>query len=145
MPKKNTLMELGNARGELQRENMEKIAADGVCPFCPEHLKKYHEPPILREGKYWVITPNMYPYENTEHHLLFITKEHISDSVDLSKEAWAELQELLKWVIKENGVAGGTLLMRSGDMKKTGSTVLHLHAQFIVGSDPDKPVLTRVG
>jgi len=30
-------------------------------------------------------------------------------------------------------------------MSKTGATVLHLHAQLVAGSDPEKPVITRVG
>lgn len=138
-------MNIDNARQPLQIQNMEKIAADGVCPFCPEHLKKYHEPPILKCGAHWTVTPNMYPYDNTAHHFLFITNEHITDSKDLASEAWSELQDLVAWIIKENNIECGTLVMRSGDMSKTGATVLHLHAQLIVGSDPDKPVITRVG
>lgn len=138
-------MNLDNARTKLQIENMQKIEAEGFCPFCPEHMKKYHTPPIIRTGKHWYVTPNMYPYDNTSHHFLFITNEHIGDSKDLSPHAWAELQEHLNWTIEEHKIVGGTLLMRSGDMSKTGSTVHHLHAQFIVGSSPDKPVMTRVG
>ena len=118
---------------------------DGVCPFCPEHLSKYHEPPVLKKGAHWLVTRNMYPYDNTAHHFLFITLEHITDSNHLSKEAWSELQDMVLWVNAEYGIESGTLLMRSGDMNKTGATVKHLHAQFVVGSDPTKPVLTRVG
>jgi diadenosine tetraphosphate (Ap4A) HIT family hydrolase len=139
------LMNINNARTELQIENMKKIEAEGFCPFCPEHMKKYHTPPILKTGAYWYVTPNMYPYDNTKHHILFITNEHITDSRTLSSEAWAELQAQVNWVMTEHNITNGTLLMRSGDMTKTGSTVLHLHAQLIVGEDPNKPVITRVG
>lgn len=140
------LMNIGNARKPLQKQNMEKIAAEGFCPFCPEHVKKYHEPPILKTGAHWYVTPNMYPYDNTKHHFLFITNEHITDTSELSSLAWIELQELIQWLIKEQGIDSGTLLMRSGDMEKTGATVMHLHAQFIVGTgDASKPVLARVG
>ena len=145
MSEKEDLMNIKNARQPLQIENMEKIAEAGFCPFCPEHLKKFHEPPILKKGTHWTVTPNMYPYENTAHQILFITNEHISDSAKLSPEAWAELQDLSKWAMAEFSIDGATLLMRSGDMTKTGATVLHLHAQLIAGSDPDKPVMTRVG
>ena len=124
---------------------MKKIAQEGFCPFCPEHMGKYHTPPIVKVGAHWYVTPNMYPYENTLHHLLIITNEHMADSKDLSPQAWAELQEHLNWAMQEYGIEGGTLLMRSGDMSKTGSSVLHLHAQLIVGSDKDRPVITRVG
>lgn len=142
---KEPLMNIDNARSELQIENMKKIEAEGFCPFCPEHMKKYHTPPILKTAKYWYITPNMYPYENTRHHLLFITNEHITDSRTLPPEAWAELQDHINWVMSEYEITNGTLLMRSGDMAKTGSTVLHLHAQLVVGENKDRPVMTRVG
>lgn len=142
---KQDLMNLGNARTPLQIENMKKIEAEGFCPFCPEHLKKYHEPPILKEGAHWIVTPNMYPYENVSQQILFITKEHLTDSKDLSSDAWAELQELIQWTIKELDIDAATLLMRSGNMHKTGATVLHLHAQLVAGKDADTPVVARIG
>ncbi len=139
------LMQIGNARTKLQADTMQKIHEEGFCPFCPEHIQKYHTPPIVRTGSHWYVTPNMYPYDNTKFHFLFITTAHITDSNDLSSEAWAELQEHIKWLIAEYKMSNGTLLMRSGDMTKTGATVSHLHAQFIVGESKDKPVLARVG
>ncbi len=145
MTDKPDLMNIDYARKPLQRENMKKIAEGGFCPFCPEHMKKHHTPPIVKTGAHWYVTPNMYPYDNTAHHFLIVTNEHIADSKELTSEAWAELQEHMNWIMEEHEIEGGTLLMRSGDMTKTGSTVLHLHAQFIVGSDPDKAVITRVG
>lgn len=142
---KDRLMNIDNARDALQIENMKKIEAEGFCPFCPENMQKYHTPPILKKDTFWYVTPNMYPYENTSHQFLFVTNEHVTDSRDLSPTAWAQLQELVQWVMTEHAIEGGTLLMRSGNMSKTGSTVLHLHAQLIVGKSPDKPVMTRVG
>lgn len=140
------LLNLDNARTALQIENMKKIEAEGFCPFCPENMQKYHTPPILKTGEHWYVTPNMYPYENATHHFLFVTNTHISDSRELPPEAWAELQILQNWVMAEHQITHGTLLMRSGDMSKTGSSVLHLHAQLVVGSgDPEKPVTTRIG
>jgi len=145
MIEKEDLMNINNARQPLQIENMKKIAAGGFCPFCPEHMQKHHTPPIIKTGTHWYVTPNMYPYENTAHHFLIVTNEHIADSKILTGDAWAELQEHVNWLMKGYSIESGTLLMRSGDMSKTGSTVLHLHAQFIVGADADKPVITRVG
>jgi diadenosine tetraphosphate (Ap4A) HIT family hydrolase len=139
------LMNISNARTDLQIENMKKIEAEGFCPFCPENIKKYHTPPILRTGTHWYVTPNMYPYNHTKHHFLFITTAHITDTKDLTPDAWAELGEHVNWIIQEHGIPNGTLLMRSGDMIKTGATVLHLHAQFIVGESKDTPVMARVG
>ena len=140
------LLNFDNARDPVQVANMKKIEAEGFCPFCPEHMEKYHTPPILKRAEYWYVTPNMYPYENALHHFLFITNEHLSNSNELSKEAWLELQELTNWVITEYQIEAGTFLMRSGDMSKTGSSVLHLHGQLVVGTgDAEKPVMTRVG
>ncbi len=144
MSDKEDLLNIKNARRPLQIENMKKIAEGGFCPFCPEHIKKHHKPPIVKTGTYWYVTPNMYPYENTAYHFLIITNQHITTAQDLSVEAWAELQELYNWTTNEYTIPYSTFIMRSGT-HKTGATVLHLHAQIIVGSDPDKPVITRVG
>ena len=139
------LMNHDNARREEQRAVMARIEADGVCPFCPEHMPKYHTHPIEKVGQYWYVTKNAWPYDNTAYHFLFITNEHITDSSELTPEAWVELHELQKWLVSAYVIQNGTLLLRTGDMSKTGSSVFHLHAHFIVGADKDKPVITRVG
>ncbi len=144
-PNKKLVSVKNGGRSQAYADILTKIQEDAVCPFCPEYLEKYHKPPIVKRGKHWLITPNMYPYENTSFHFLFITTRHITDSEELTREEWLELQELNQWIISEYGIDCGTLIMRSGDMSKTGATVMHLHAQFVVGSDPEKPVMTRVG
>jgi diadenosine tetraphosphate (Ap4A) HIT family hydrolase len=138
------LLNIQNARNPLQIENMQKISAEGFCPFCPEHMEKYHTPPILKRGTHWYATPNMYPYEHSVQHVLFVTNKHLTNSSELSEAEWSELKTMVDWVMKEQSLTHGTLLMRSGDMSKTGSTVLHLHAQLVVGNGAD-PVITRVG
>jgi diadenosine tetraphosphate (Ap4A) HIT family hydrolase len=123
-----------------------QIEMDAVCPFCPDHLRKYHKPPIVKEGTYWVVTPNMYPYENALHHLLFIARRHVTDTKELTTDEWAELHVLIQWIVEHYpDIDFGTFIMRTGDTQKTGATVKHLHAQFVVGGNPDKPVITRVG
>jgi len=140
------LMNIDNARDALQIENMKKIEAEGFCPFCPENMEKYHTPPILKTGKYWYVTPNMYPYENTKHHFLFVTTQHLTNTTEVTAEAWTELHEHVEWLITEYKIESSTLLMRSGDMEKNGATVAHLHAQFVVGTgDKNKQVLVRIG
>ncbi len=139
-----SLLNIQNARNPLQIKNMQKIEAEGICPFCPEHMEKYHTPPILRRGTHWYVTPNMYPYEHSIDHILFVTNRHVSNSFELSTDEWQELQQHINWAMQERGLTHGTLVMRSGDMSKTGSTVLHLHAQLVVG-DGTNPVITRVG
>lgn len=133
------------ARSEEYKNILTQIQKDAVCPFCTEHLKKYHKNPILKESDFWIVTTNMYPYENTSHHILFIVRRHIINTKDLTKEEWSELQTLTQWVMDELNITNGTFMLRSGDMSKTGASVKHLHAQFVVGSDPHKPVITRVG
>jgi ATP adenylyltransferase len=112
-----------------------QIAQDGVCPFCPEHLEKYHKKPII-EKKYWVLTDNMYPYKPSLHHKLIIHKEHITHINELSSEAWVELQGIIKDETVSKNITGGTLIMRFGNSHFTGASVSHLHAH-IVQSNPE--------
>lgn len=143
-----TYVNLQNARVEEQRQVMEQIVQDQVCPFCPDSLSKYHKRPILREGIYWVLTENQWPYEHTKQHLLAITKEHIEDLDELSPEAFAELMEHFKWAITDREIPGGGISMRFGDPEKSGGTVRHLHAQLV---EPDlndpayEPVRIKIG
>lgn len=137
-----------NSRPGAYERILKRIARDKVCPFCPENLKKYHTPPILRRGKYWVLTPNMYPYPGARVHLILIVRDHVEKVEDLPEKSWAELRRMTMWAIKKYRVAGGSLLLRFGDNAFNGSSVHHLHAQFIVGDimrKGYKPVLTRVG
>lgn len=139
------LMNHGNARKDEQRKVMAQIEKDGVCSFCLEHMPKYHPNPILKTGEHWYVTQNAWPYDNTAHHFLLITMRHISDSKELTDAEWIELLGMQKWLALEFNTTGGTLMMRTGDMAKSGSTVSHLHTHFIVAADAEKPVITRVG
>ncbi len=123
---------LDNARLDEQRRVMENIVSDDVCPFCPEHLEKYHKQPILRSGEHWVLTPNQWPYENTRVHLLAIAAYHAESLNDLRKGSMDELQEHFQWAEFTYKVAAGGLAMRFGDVMENGATVNHLHAHFIV-------------
>ncbi|HSW80839.1 MAG TPA: hypothetical protein VLG40_00430 [Candidatus Saccharimonas sp.] len=124
-----------------------KIGQDGVCPFCPENLAKYHPNPIIRAGGFWLLTKNAYPYEGAAHHFLLIHKAHIESFEQLTPAAWAELQTLLNFVLTDNAIKGAALAFRFGDTAFTGASVAHLHAQLIAGSGATdaKPVLMRVG
>jgi ATP adenylyltransferase len=124
-----------------------KIKEDGVCPFCPERLAKYHKNPILKEGTFWLLTDNMYPYDGAKYHELLIHKVHITSLDKIAPEAWLELKSLVDWFIAEKKIPGGALLMRFGDTAYTGASVTHLHANLISSSgDADrKPILARIG
>ena len=139
---------LENARVDEQRAVMSQIIKDGVCPFCSEHLTKYHTKPTLREGKFWLLTPNQWPYENTKHHLLAITKTHIEHFKDLPEGALEELREHFVWATKKFNIKGGGIAIRFGDSDLAGSTVRHLHAQLVEPDleSPDyKPVRIKIG
>ncbi|HVN26385.1 MAG TPA: hypothetical protein VMT99_01900 [Candidatus Paceibacterota bacterium] len=133
----------GGAYGEVIRA----ISKDGVCPFCPENLVRYHKNPILREGAFWLLTDNMYPYEGAKHHALLIHKRHIGDLRELEPGAWDELHRFVADLADERHIPGGTLIMRFGDTRYTGASVSHLHANVVSSSGDDgrKPILARVG
>ena len=73
---------------------MEEIKKQGHCPFCRENLEKYHKAPILKEGKFWVLTDNQWPYEKIKHQLLAIYKTHIEHIKDIDPESGKELFEM---------------------------------------------------
>ena len=41
-------LNLSNARNKKQKDRMEKINKDNVCPFCPKNILKYHKGPSLK-------------------------------------------------------------------------------------------------
>lgn len=131
----NTGLDHSEARTEEQRVLMAKIENDGVCPFCAEHFKKYHPKPILKETDAWFVTTNMSPYEGTTHHFLFVYKPaHIKSPTELLPAASGELFELISELIAEHNIRGGSFFMRFGEGGYTGSSVEHLHAHLIVGT-----------
>lgn len=113
---------------------MARIEKDGVCPFCAEYFKKYHPKPILKETGYWFVTTNMSPYEGTRYHFFFVYKPaHITQPSQIVPEARVELFDHIQQLIDEHHIEGGSFFMRFGDMQYNGSSVEHLHVQFIVG------------
>jgi len=126
---------------------VEAIKNDGVCPFCPENLPKYHKKPILKEGKFWLLTDNMYPYEGSKFHEVLIHKAHITTLAEVSADAWVELKTLVEEFAKEKNIQGGTFVMRFGDTAYTGASVAHLHANFVssTGEKGRKAIVARIG
>lgn len=122
------------ARTNEQKELMEKIEQDGVCPFCKERFTTYHPNPILKETDAWFVTTNMSPYEGTVHHFLFVYKpRHIQYPTDMEPHESAELFTLVSELVTEHNLKGASFFMRFGEGGYTGSSVQHLHAQLIVG------------
>lgn len=117
---------------------LKKIIKDAVCPFCEPHFLKYHTRPVLRKGAHWLVTENMNPYTGTKHHLLLVSRRHVSLPSKLSKEAWVELQTQVKWIEKKYTLPAGALFMRFGDTDYTGASVAHLHANILLGNKSGK-------
>lgn len=133
-----TFVDIDNSREEEQVKVMEQIIEDGGCPFCMENFQKYHQQEVLKDGKFWLLTPNRWPYKNTRYHFLAILKTHAENLQEIPQGAGEELIELFQWLEKEYQLPGGGWAMRFGDTNYSAGTVKHIHAQFIV-PDIDKP------
>ncbi len=149
-PTKNQFIDIDNARVEEQVQVMTNIMVNAECPFCLENLRKYHKEPILKEGKYWLLTKNQWPYQYTSLHLLAIYKSHVVDLQDIEPAAGVELLELMTWAVKKFQVPGGGWAMRFGDSDYSAGTVNHIHAQLLVPDiqNPDydtHPVKVTIG
>lgn len=145
--KKPDFVNLDNVRFDDQRNVMESIVDDGVCPFCTENLAKYHKKDILQTGEHWILTYNQWPYDNTKLHLIAIAKYHVIHLSDMKPGAAEELFDLLRWAEANFNVSYGGVCMRFGDIKRTGATVDHLHAHFIVPEEDlpkDKKVRFKI-
>lgn len=148
--RKNEYVDLENARVDEQKQVMKEIINAAHCPFCWENLRQYHQEPILKEGKYWILTKNQWPYEHTKLHLMAIYKEHIENLTQLDPESGKELLEIMAWAQREYHIPGGGMAMRFGDTDYSAGTVAHLHAQLlwpdIMAADYDNaPVKVKIG
>ena len=137
----NKYINMTSIRRADQRSVMEEIRERGHCPFCMENLAKYHKNPILKEGKYWLLTDNQWPYPKVKHQMLAIYKKHAEHLKDIEPEAGAELFEMFAAASKERNMSGGGVAMRFGASPdgNYGSSVLHLHVHLI---EPDLKALT---
>lgn len=134
---------LENTRRDDQKKVMDEIAKQKHCPFCPENLLKYHKNPIIKEGKYWILTENQWPYDKVKHQLLAIYKTHIEHISEIDKEAGAELFEFFQEQTLKRNIPGGGVAIRFGSNPKHGTygnSVLHLHAHLI---EPDLEALDQ--
>lgn len=131
-------LRIRNSRGKEQTDRMLTAERLNICPFCKEGLKKIHKLPILKSSANFFVTKNAFPYEGTDHHFLIVTKKHITSLNKIKPKDWNEIGKLVNWVIKKNNIEGGGLFLRFGDLRKTGSTVNHLHWQIISGNSHDE-------
>lgn len=125
------IYQFANVRGHTQWKAMMDSLERSECPFCPENIGHTHESAVLWRGKHWMITPNDYPYPNTDSHLLVIPLVHAERLSEIPAEAWYEYAEVLKWIENEFGMKGGGFTMRFGEQLRSGATIKHLHAHVV--------------
>lgn len=133
-----TGFDMRHVRTDKQRRQMEQIEAEGICPFCKEHLQRTHREPIENKGAWWSVTKNDYPYEGSKLHYLFIYNEHAETLAEVPPEAFAELMAFVQEIMRGSNMPGGTFFMRFGSSGHTGATVAHLHAHLVVGASADE-------
>jgi len=117
---------------------LKQITKDGVCPFCEDNLKKYHQPPILKKNQSWILTTNQNPYAGLKKHLLFIHRQHLISLSQLKTQDWSDLGKLINWVIEKYAIHGGSFFVRFGETDYTGASVTHLHAHLVSGGKRTK-------
>ena len=142
-----SLYYLGNYRTQEQLEDMLRLEAAGTCIFCPEHLAKDPDQRIVHRTALWTVTPNEFPYRGTRLHLLLVPDEHVTDMLDLSDEAKADLWTALAWARENYGLTFYSMLARNGDCEFTGATVRHVHIHLVQGDVDDphhEPVRTKL-
>jgi diadenosine tetraphosphate (Ap4A) HIT family hydrolase len=125
-------LDLDNARYDDQKEVMRRIMEAGESPFLPKNLPKYHPHPIIKQGKYWYITKNNWPYAHARYHYLIIAKQYWTKLEEVTPEAMGEVIVLARWLRKKLDAPGGAIAMRFGDQDYSGASVDHLHWQFMV-------------
>jgi ATP adenylyltransferase len=131
-----------HTRSKDQRQVYKQILAQGLCPFCHEHLSEFHKKPILYNGDYWVLTESQWPRESAKHHFMIIHKDHIENVEDLSLGAWFELNVIVKRLVTSLEIKGYGFVIRSGLSHLSGGSVRHLHAHLVV---PEKGKKVRFG
>jgi ATP adenylyltransferase len=139
------LYDFGAARTEEQRVYMERLAAQGICIFCPAHRDEYHPAPVEHAGEHWWVTRNAFPYAGALAHYLIVPHRHVQAFDELPDEAGAELWALKRRLKAQLAPLATATVERSGDMRLNGSSVAHLHTHFVaLGPEPATTVRFRV-
>jgi diadenosine tetraphosphate (Ap4A) HIT family hydrolase len=141
----NPLYHLEAARGADQRAYMERLEADGICIFCPEHVAAHHAEEVEFSGEHWYVTRNAYPYTGTAAHYLIVARRHVSSFDELPDAAGAELWAIKRRLKEQLRAQSTATIERSGQMHLNGGSVAHLHTHFVIPDPaPEKTVRFRV-
>ena len=129
MDKEERLGMVTNARTAEQRGHMTATLGKGECPFCKvdEKINK-----IIKEGVYWRMWHNPFPYPHHRQHIVIASIKHINQLSKIPPQIGWELIEFLAWAEKEFGIPGGAFVMRFGSLEYNAGTLTHLHAHIQV-------------
>ena len=130
--------EIDNARSDRLRQRMIEHEKHGRCHFCPEGFKS-HTNPVIYQNEHWFIAGNDDPYPGSIHHYLIVSKRHTTQVVYLTDQEILAQAEAVAWLVKHLEADAYTILVRSGNMKKTGATLDHLHFHFVSGVEKTGP------
>lgn len=118
----------------LTRDNPLKQPKDQkTCIFCTIPQSEDKENFILKKARYSYILLNSFPYN--PGHLLIIPYEHVSSLENVSKEARAEIMELmaasLPILTQSLGNAGANIGINIGGKSAGGTIPEHLHIHVL--------------
>jgi diadenosine tetraphosphate (Ap4A) HIT family hydrolase len=106
--------------------HQEFLKINKECPFCdPKKVEG-----IIKENDHAFMTYAIAPYH--KHHILILTKRHITIFDDLNDEETVAIDNLLKIgvkMIRAIGYNDYSILLRNGG--KTSKTVDHLHYHIV--------------
>jgi diadenosine tetraphosphate (Ap4A) HIT family hydrolase len=142
-----TLYRVAAARSRQQTIKMQYLEENHICVFCPEHVGAHQDSPVELEGEYYYVTRNDYPYAGALAHYLIVSRVHVSGIEQLPLEAGSELSAHIA-TIKANHpeAVAAAVVLRSGDMNYTASSVEHLHWHLIlIGPDIQETIRVKVG
>ncbi|MBX4195735.1 dihydrofolate reductase [Candidatus Parcubacteria bacterium] len=128
-----------NVRTVDQLNSMQEIREAGVCPFCPEHRRRWHLKEDVWSGVHWVVSDNMWPYEWTKdggRHFMLFLKTHAENAADIPTGAWEELGTVAKIMESRFDIPGGGIYMRFGEPIWTGATIRHIHGHIAQKREP---------
>jgi ATP adenylyltransferase len=133
-----SLYNFAAARSDEQLKDMQNLDSRGVCIFCPEHIGEDKQE-LLIDTDSWMVKENSYPYKDTKLHLLLVPKEHVSTISKLSLAAQKEFLPLVSKCERKFKLTSYALAIRSGDMRRNGGSIEHLHVHIVVGNtdNPD--------
>ena len=117
-----------NARKQEQLDIMMDMENNDKDPLDP----KYIEQEILFTKKYWYVSKNRFPHQDTGEQYLIISTDPIFDIKDMSEEMWKELKAI--WIIltEKYNIPGGSLCFRFGNQELSGASLKRLHAHLVM-------------